>query len=74
MSCLYDLHFISIFVGLAVWQTKGNVFPNGSLEPRPWILGPHRIVCPGGLSGSVDIRDVSQFGPRRPVYFPAFLH
>ena len=60
MSCLYDLqlHFISIFVGLAVWQTKGNVFPNGSLEPRPWLLGPHRNVFPGGSSWSADISDV----------------
>ena len=53
MSCLYDLHFISIFVGLAVWQTTGNVFPNGSWEPRTWILGLHRNVFPGGSSGSV---------------------
>ena len=75
MSCLYGLHFISIFVGLAVWQTKGNVFPNGSLEPRPWILGPHRNVFPGGSSWSVDIIDVfimPQCGLCRPVIFPAF--
>ena len=35
-----------------------HVFPNGSLECRPCILGLHRNVFPGGSSGSVDISDV----------------
>ena len=72
MSCLYDLICILFQFSLVLLsgRQRGMSFPTG----RPWILGPHRNEFLGGLSGSVDIRDVSQFGPRRPVYFPAFLN